>query len=377
MSFFDSFTEAPADPIFKLNGMYKADTRPDKLSFIIGYYLDENLKVPLLKSVAKAEEHLVKQKLPREYLPIEGDKELVTEIGKLVFGSEKEMMGVQTVGGTGALYLAAKVVKQWTEVVAIPDPTWVNHTGIFSLAGFKCETYPYYDRGELHFEEMVKKMRSLPEGSAVLLHTNCHNPSGFDLSHKQWQQLSDLFKKRRLFPLFDMAYQGFSDEPEADAYAPRLFLDEGHEFALTYSCAKNFSLYSERVGALYVVSNNRDKIAALHSQVKRNIRGIYSNPPSHGATIVKRILKSEQLRTEWLEELAQMRKRMEKMRALFADVMQAEFVRKGKGLFCLTNLPYATIERLRSEEAIYIAEDGRINLTGLTEENLKLLSKVL
>lgn len=379
MSFFQQLQELPPDPIFGLSKEFKKDPRPNKYTLITGYFRDENLITPVLETVSDVERALAEQKPSREYLPIDGDQELVTEIGKLVFGNHFEKMpvcGVQTVGGTGALFLVGKLAKTWTDTIGISDSTWVNHWGVFSLAGFKTVAYPYYADKELAFANCIKALKELPEKACVLLHTNCHNPTGCDFSKQQWQELSTLIKKKNLFPILDMAYQGFSGEPEEDAYAPRLFLEEGHEFALTYTCAKNFSLYSERVGALFVVG--KENIDAVRSEIKFHIRGSYSNPPIHGAHIVKTILRTPELRTKWLGELKIMRARMQTIRQKFVESMVTkapgagwEKIANGRGLFCYSQIKKEAIKRLRDEKGFYIAGDSRINLTGLNEQNLE------
>lgn len=379
MSFFKQLQKLPPDPIFGLSKQFKKDPRPDKYTLIMGYFFNENLTTPVLETVSDVEKILAEQKFSREYLSIDGDQELVKEIGKLVFGERFEefpICGIQTVGGTGALFLAGKLAKTWTDTIGIPDPTWANHLGIFSLAGFKTAVYPYYANKELAFANCIKALKKLPEKSCVLFHTNCHNPTGCDFSKEQWQELSTLIKEKNLFPILDMAYQGFSGEPKEDAYAPRLFLKEGHEFALSYTCAKNFSLYSERVGVLFVVG--KENIDAIRSEIKLHIRGSYSNPPIHGALIVKTILQVPELKVKWLDELKTMRIRMQAIRKKFVKLMIEEVpetgwekIANGRGLFFYSEMKKEAIKRLRDEKGFYIAEDSRVNLTGLNDQNLE------
>lgn len=381
MSPYTSIPELPPDPIFGLTASFKADPRPNKFTFITGYYREENLRTPLLKSIAQVEKELVSQKLQREYLPIHGDQEFIDELGKLIFGEgmkSDRIFGIQTVGGTGALYLAGRLASLWTNQIAISNPTWINHWGIFSAAGLKTEGYPYYENKKLQFDWCIEKFENLPERSCVLLHTSCHNPTGLDFSKEQWQEIVEVFEKKRLFPILDMAYQGFAKTPEEDAFPARLFLAKGHEFALTYTCAKNFSIYGERGGALYVVANSPKKLAAIASQLNSMARSIYSNPPMHPAYLVKTVLKTPELRKMWLDELEQMRKRMIKIRKDFIALISSkdpqggwEGLAHGHGLFCLSELSPQAIQRLREEKALYLAADGRINLTGLNQGNLE------
>jgi aspartate/tyrosine/aromatic aminotransferase len=380
MSPFESMPELPPDPIFGLTATFKADTRQNKYTFITGYFRGENLKTPLLKSVDEVEKGLVAQKYSREYLPILGDQEFIDELGKLIFGKERRerIFGMQTVGGTGALYLAGRLASLWTNQIAISNPTWPNHWGIFSAAGLKTEGYPYYEHKKLQIDWCLEKLETLPAGSCVLLHTSCHNPTGLDFTREQWLQVAELCEKKRLFAILDMAYQGFSKTPEEDAFPARHFLSKGLEFALTYTCAKNFSIYGERGGALYVVADSPKKLDVISSQLSAIARSIYSNPPMHPALLVKTVLKTPHLYQNWLEELEQMRKRMIKIRKDFTAMMVSkdpeggwEEVGKGHGLFCCSELSPDSIGRLRDEKALYLAADGRINLTGLNQNNLE------
>ena len=381
MSPYDSIQELPSDPIFGLSAKFLKDPRQNKYTFVTGYFRGDNLVTPVLDTVAEVELALAKERMKREYLPISGDKKFCDLLGHLIFGGrydESEMAAIHTVGGTGALYLAGRLATHFTDQIAISQPTWSNHWNIFTHAGLKTEPYPYYLDRKLHFDWCLEKLNSLAERACVLLHTSCHNPTGMDLTKEQWMELSALMKKKRLFPLFDMAYLGFSGEPDDDAFAPRYFFDEGHAFALTFTAAKNFSIYSERVGALYFAGDPK-KMEAVRSHVMASIRGSYSNPPVHGACIVKRILSEPELKKRWIEELKGMRKRMDGIRARFTDLLTKkdpnggwEFIRNGKGLFFFSELTPKSIEKLRVEKGLYIAEDGRVNLTGLNDSNLEL-----
>ncbi len=385
MRFFEQITQLPPDPIFGLSAAFKADPRPNKHSFIVGYFCDENLQTPLLDSVVEIERRLAEEKHKREYLPIDGDPEYVEAIANLVFGkTEERICGAQTIGGTGALFLAGKLAKLWTDQIAISNITWANHWKIFTLAGLQTPKYPYYEKKELQFEKMVEHFSTLPENSCVLLHATCHNPTGFDLTKDQWKRLQEVTEKHHLFPIFDLAYQGFASNPEEDAYGPRLFLEKGGEFALTYSCAKNFSLYGERAGALFVVGESPQKIKALRTQLKAFIRASYSNPPVHAASIVKGILQDGVLQGKWLSELAAMRERVQKVRNEFVDLMVKkdpegnwEPIRKGNGLFCYSELSKTAVETLREKHGFYIAGDGRINVTGISQENIEAFTDAI
>ncbi|NGX26464.1 MAG: Aspartate aminotransferase [Chlamydiae bacterium] len=385
MGIFEKIPELPVDPILGITAAFKADPHPGKCSFIIGFYRDEHLKTPILETVAEVEKRIAEARLKREYLPIDGDPEFVNAIEELVFGkTEDRICGVQTIGGTGALALSGQLATKWTDQIAISNLTWANHWKIYQMAGLKTEPYPYYEERHLCFEKMIENLSSLPEKSCVLVHTNCHNPTGLDLSHDEWQTLLEVTEKKNLFPILDMAYQGFSAAPEQDAYGPRLFLEKGVEFALTYTCAKNFSLYGERAGALFVVGESKKKMEAVRSQIKSMIRGTYSNPPIHPAAVVKGILRDATLHEKWLTELSVMRQRMHAIREAFIDRMikkdpegNWEPIRSGKGLFCNTELSTKAIEKLRKEKGIYFAADGRINLTGINQENIEVITDAI
>lgn len=381
MSLYDQIPLMPPDPIFGVSAAYLADSRPDKLTLVTGYFRDKELKVPLMRCVAEVEERISEAKIRREYLPIVGDLEFIDHIGELSFGEQYDnevIGGFQTVGGTGALCLAGKLISRFTKQIAISNHTWANHWNIFKAAGLNTESYPYYQNKQLLFTDMVMALEKLSEGSAVLLHACGHNPTGLDLSHEQWQELAALFKRRRLYPVIDMAYQGFCKQPHEDAYGPRLFFEKGIEFALTYTCSKNFSVYGERVGALYFVVHDKEALEKVKSQIKVMIRQIYSEPPTHAAEIVKGVLGDSHLKAEWLTELAEMRERMAQARKDFVAAITHkdpgggwEALAEGSGLFAMTELDQLAVERLRDERGIYATVGGRVNLTGLNMANLE------
>lgn len=381
MSLYDSIALLPPDPIFGLGELYQADTRPDKLTLVTGYYRDQDLKVPLLDTVAQVEKRIAEQKLCREYLPIEGDSEYIRFIGELVFGGDYDetlIFGLQTVGGTGALRECGNLIRTFSKQIFVSDYTWANHRNIFKGARLDVFSYPYYANKKLLFEEMLKAFEGLEKGTPILLHANSHNPTGLDLSEQQWKEVAALVKNKELYPVIDMAYQGFSKEPHEDAFGARLFFDEGIEFALTYTCSKNFSLYGERAGALFFVLSDSKWMENVKSQVKASIRQSYSEPPVHSAEIVKGILKDAALKAHWLEELSQMRQRLYKVREDFVSLISHkdpegnwDNLKNGTGPFCNTELSAESVEKLRVEKGIYTTGSGRINLTCLNLINLE------
>jgi aspartate/tyrosine/aromatic aminotransferase len=380
---FDLAKGSPPDAIFGLVQTFLADKRPNKMSLLVGFFRTEEGKTPVLPCVKEAEAALLEKEDAKEYLPIDGHAAYLARLGALIFGEklwehhQAQICCAQTVGGTGALSLFADFIKkEGAQEIWISDPTWANHLNIFPQAALKVVRYPYYDvqKQTLDFNALLNALAQAPKQAIILLHSNCHNPTGFDLSLDQWRELSELFLERELFPFFDMAYQGFGEGEEKDAAAVRYFLEAGHSLAVAYSCAKNFSLYGERVGALYVTGGNN--CHNVQSELKALIRANYSNPPLHGAAIVAEILGSLSLKKSWQSELHAMRARMAQMRQAFVDALRrqnipCDFMRQTKGLFCFTGLNKAQVQRLAESHAIYLPGDGRINITELNQSNLE------
>lgn len=381
-SFFASTALAPADPIFGLVSAFKQDPRPNKLSLVVGYYCDETGHVPVLETVRMAEKRLCEKAPHKEYLSITGEEHYLSQIGELLFGFscqelEPRLVRAQTVGGTGALRQFADLYfHEVGKQVCLADPTWANHRGIFTAAGFAITLYPHYNRAShgMDFDKVLDTLHKLEEKTLIVFHASCHNPTGIDFTLEQWKVLSALCLKKRLFPLFDMAYQGFGQGLEKDAEAIHLFAKEGHELAVCYSCAKNFSLYGERVGALFLLASSSATEERIMSQLKQLIRRSYSNPPRHGAEIVKELLSDEWLKAKWKEELTQIRTRMKKIRGTLAETLKKKipgqdvsFVTHSHGLFCYTGLAKEAVEKLKEKHAIYLPSDGRINITALNE----------
>ena len=384
--FFHTITPAALDPIFGLTALFNADKRPDKINLGAGQYRNDQQITPVLESVKLAETFLLREEVTKEYLPIAGDSAYLNKVGALVFGEffwvgeSKRVSRIQTLGGTGGLRVGGDFLKQEVgEKVAISDPTWPNHRGIFTSCKMVVDAYPYYDirTQKLEFDRMVQYLKSLTPGTAVILHACCHNPTGADLSMDQWKVLLKLFKEHGLLPFFDFAYQGFGSSLEEDAKVIRLFAAEGMEMLVACSHSKNFGLYSERIGALYVVTESAKIAEAVQSKLKTIARANYSNPPRHGAAIVAHILSTPVLKTMWEQEVEGMRSRIEKMRRLFVEALASRSLKRSYlyladrvGMFCFSGLKKEEVERLQKEYAIYMPLDGRINIAGLSEENL-------
>ncbi len=381
MKFFENVEIAPTDPIFGLSLAFKEDVRADKVNLGAGVYKTADLKPLILASVKKAEERLLLEETSKEYLPIDGDKTFVDLSKKFLFGplADESIYGAQSVGGTGALFVGGAFLQGLSSGrIFLSDPTWDNHQRIFSRAGFKLETYPYYDAKNhgFDFEGMCAAINQMEPKDVILLHGCCHNPTGFDPTMEQWKEICALVKKRNIFPFFDAAYIGFKEEPERDSAPIRLFINEGVECFVAQSYAKNCSLYAERVGALYAVCADKFAAEKVGSQLKVLMRGLYSNPPAHGAHTVAMILGDDKLRTLWQEELATMRERIGEMRKAFLSALMANakqefgFIAQQKGMFSYTGLKQHEVEQLTADYGIYLPKDGRVNIAGLNTENL-------
>jgi aspartate/tyrosine/aromatic aminotransferase len=369
--FFHEVAEAPPDPIFGLLGAFQADVRKEKVNLMVGIYKDERLRAEPLSSVKR----VVVGMEVADYLPIDGLAELVELLGPVVFGGgwdRERMYGAHTVGGTGALRVGGEfLVQEVTKVCAVPNHTWPNHR-LLERAGMTLKTYPYYSREKRGFdvEALLGFLRGLPKKTAVMLHACCHNPTGCDPNEREWREISRVMKEGQLVPFFDFAYQGLGEGVEKDAEAIRLFVREGHEMLVAYSCSKNFSMYSQRVGALFVVGENTGVKMGVGSQVKRIIRALYSNPPEYGARVVVEVLKKE--RELWLKDLEGMRARLGNMRRVLVEKLGSEFdyLQGHKGMFSFIDLDKGQVKRLIDEYAIYMTDNGRISVAGLSRENV-------
>jgi aromatic-amino-acid transaminase len=390
MSLFSAVEMAPRDPILGLNEQFNADPNPQKVNLGVGVYYDENGKLPLLKCVAAAEQQLVEAAKPRGYLPIDGIAAYDAAVQALVFGADsaavkaKRVATVQALGGTGGLKLGADFLKQIKPdaQVLISAPSWENHRALFTRAGFDVAEYPYYDatkrnEGGIDFAGMKSALQATPAGTIVVLHACCHNPTGYDLSPAQWDQVVTLVKARGLVPLLDMAYQGFGQGIAEDGAAVAKFVAAGLDCFVATSFSKSFSLYGERVGALSVVCENAEEAARVLSQLKVTIRTNYSNPPIHGAQIVATVLSTPALRAQWEQELAGMRQRIKAMReALVAKLAAAgvkqdfSFVARQQGMFSYSGLNKDQMQRLRSEFGVYGVDSGRICVAALNPKNI-------
>jgi aromatic-amino-acid transaminase len=385
---------APSDPILGVTEAFVADQSPKKVNLGVGVYYDNDGRIPVLECVRHAESERLKAVAPRGYLPIDGIAAYDKAVQALVFGRESKalqenrIVTVQALGGTGGLKVGADFLKRISPQaeVWISDPSWENHRQLFEAAGFKVNTYPYYDAKThgLNFAGMQKALAELPAGSIVVLHACCHNPTGVDLTPEQWPAVLDIVKARGLVPFLDLAYQGFADGLEQDAFAARLFADAMSPVFLSSSFSKSFSLYGERVGAVSVVAGSTEEALRVLSQVKRIVRTNYSNPPTHGGQIVATILGNPQLASLWDRELGAMRERIKEMRKQLVQTIHQKapgtdfsFVLKQRGMFSYSGLTREQVGRLRSEFSIYAIDTGRICVAALNTKNVDFIADAI
>lgn len=392
MSLFAAVEMAPRDPILGLNEQFNADTNPAKVNLGVGVYTDENGKLPLLACVKAAEQQLIEASRARGYLPIDGIAAYDKAVQGLVFGEASPLVAagrvatVQALGGTGGLKVGADFLKRVnpSAKVLISDPSWENHRALFTNAGFTVETYPYYDADKrgVNFEAMLACLNSAAAGTVVVLHACCHNPTGYDISAAQWEQVIAAVKSRNLVAFLDMAYQGFGDGIAEDGAVIAQFVAADIDFFVSTSFSKSFSLYGERVGALSVVCSSKEETARVLSQLKIAIRTNYSNPPTHGAQVVATVLTTPALRAQWEQELAGMRNRIKAMRGALVEQLKAagvtadmSFITTQRGMFSYSGLSKPQMERLRNEFGVYGVDSGRICVAALNEKNIRYVTE--
>ena len=387
MTLFTAVELAPRDPILGLIEQFNADPNPAKVNLGVGVYYDDNGKLPLLHCVQAAEAQMMASPKPRGYLPIEGIAAYDAAVKALVFGATSEpvtsgrVATAQGIGGTGGLKIGADFLKKLSPnaKVLISDPSWENHRGLFTQAGFEVESYPYYDADKrgVNFEGMLTALNAAPAGTIVVLHACCHNPTGYDITAAQWDQVIAAIKAKQLTPFLDMAYQGFGHGITEDGAVIGKFVASGLDFLVSTSFSKSFSLYGERVGALSVLCQSKDEADRVMSQLKLVIRTNYSNPATHGGTVVAMVLNTPALRAQWEGELAEMRVRIKAMRQKLVDGLKAagvkqdmNFITRQIGMFSYSGLTKDQMVRLRSEFGVYGLDSGRMCVAALNSKNI-------
>lgn len=378
---------APRDPILGLNEQFAADANPHKVNLGVGVYFDDAGKLPLLRCVQAAEATLMATPKARGYLPIDGIAAYDAAVQGLVFGAGSEPLSsrrvatVQALGGTGGLKIGADFLKRINPgaKVLISDPSWENHRALFVNAGFVVETYPYYDPAAraVNFAGMKAALESAAPGTVIVLHACCHNPTGYDITSTQWDEVVSLVRARGLVAFLDMAYQGFGHGIAEDGAVVGKFVAAGLRFFVSTSFSKSFSLYGERVGALSVLCGDADEASRVLSQLKIVIRTNYSNPPTHGGAVVATVLNTPELRALWESELSEMRDRIKTMRQALVDGLKAAGVKQGMGfitdqigMFSYSGLNKNQMIRLRSEFGVYGTDTGRMCVAALNSKNI-------
>jgi aromatic-amino-acid transaminase len=387
MSLFTAVEMAPRDPILGLNEQFNADTNPNKVNLGVGVYYDDEGKLPLLQCVRAAEKQMMEAPKARGYLPIDGIAAYDSAVQVLVFGADSEpvkskrVATVQALGGTGGLKIGADFLKRVNPdaKVLISDPSWENHRALFTQAGFTVEAYPYYNAAKrgIDFDGMLTALGVAPEGTIVVLHACCHNPTGYDIEPAQWDQVIGVVKARKLVTFLDMAYQGFGEGIAEDGAVIGKFVAAGLDIFVSTSFSKSFSLYGERVGALSVLCRDKDEAARVLSQLKVMIRTNYSNPPTHGGQVVAMVLNTPELRSLWERELAGMRQRIKATRhAMVAKLKAAgvtqdmSFIIHQVGMFSYSGLGKHQMERLRNEFSVYGTDTGRMCVAAVNSKNI-------
>ncbi|HXE50994.1 MAG TPA: amino acid aminotransferase [Ramlibacter sp.] len=387
MSLFTAVEMAPRDPILGLNEQFNADTNPHKVNLGVGVYYDDHGKLPLLECVHAAEKQMMHAPKARGYLPIDGIAAYDSAVKNLVFGAESEpvktgrVATVQALGGTGGLKVGADFIRKLNPKakVLISDPSWENHRALFSQAGFTVESYPYYNAAKrgIDFDGMLTALNVAPEGTVVVLHACCHNPTGYDITPAQWDQVIAAVKARKLVPFLDMAYQGFGYGITEDGAVIGKFVASGQNFFVSTSFSKSFSLYGERVGALSVLCQDKEEAGRVMSQLKIVIRTNYSNPPTHGGQIVATVLNTPELRAVWEKELGEMRLRIKQMRIALVEKLKAagvkqdmSFITQQIGMFSYSGLTKDQMVRLRNEFGVYGTDTGRMCVAALNSKNI-------
>ena len=385
---FEALPEPKADAILALMTAFRADTREDKMDLGVGIYKDAAGKTPVMHAVKSAEKALLDSQDTKAYVSPVGSASFCAAMIEQVFGSDADtsrIRAAQSVGGSGALRILADLLKKGRPDadIWVSDPTWPNHIPLLSAAGYTLNTFPYYDAqtGSVDLDGMLSTLGNAKAGDIVVLHGCCHNPTGADLTMAQWDKVIDLLLSNDLFPLVDLAYQGFGDGLEEDAAAIRLMAKRLPEMVVAASCSKNLGLYRERVGAAIVVAKDEASVSRAHGLMSTVIRANYSMPPDHGANSTEIIMNDAELNKNWREELESMRVRMTRLRQEFSEAMRKrsnsdrfDYIATQKGMFSRLPLNTAQLEQLRAEHGIYIVGDGRINVAGLPEDSMDELA---
>jgi aromatic-amino-acid transaminase len=385
---FETLTAAQPDKIIALMAQFRDDPRPGKIDLGVGVYKDAKGHTPIMAAIREAEKLLYERQSTKTYIGMAGDTLFNAEMIGLVFGEDADrgrIRAAQAPGGSGALRILAELIARSKAgaTVWLSDPTWPNHVPLIGAAGLATKQYPYFDAatGTVRFDAMMEALKGAAAGDVVVLHGCCHNPTGANLDHEQWGAVADLLVSRGLFPFVDLAYQGFGDGLEEDAFGVRLLASRVPEMAVAASCSKNFAVYRDRVGTAFLLGRNSAEADIAFSQLLSVARGMYSMPPDHAAAAIRIVLEDEKLAASWKSELETMRQRMVSLREGFADALRRQsnsdrfdFIARHRGMFSRIGATPEQVERLRKEHGVYMVGDSRINVAGLPEDRLDKLA---
>jgi len=385
---FESLQAASADAILGLIAEHSNDPRAEKIDLGVGVYRTAAGETPVLDVVKRAEQILIDTQVTKSYIGTAGAADFNAAMQALTFGAaspDDRLTTIQTPGGSGSLRVAAGMVLRASPhaSVWVSEPTWANHVPLLTGAGVKLKPYPYYDTEKhvVKIDDMLATLRKAPAGDIVLLHACCHNPSGLDPSVEEWQAIADVLVEGKLIPFLDMAYQGFVENLDDDAYPVRLMAERVPEMLVASSCSKNFGLYRDRVGILSLLTTDSAARDIVSTQVNNLVRTIYSVPPDHGAAVVSLILNDDELRSAWIEELAEMRERIRAMRVLLHDALLEKapdhdfsHLVRATGMFCFLGVTAEQVARLKKDFGVYMVDSSRINVAGITPDNVNYLA---
>ena len=386
---FESLQMVPADAILGLIAEHANDPRPDKIDLGVGVYRTAAGETPVLSSVKKAEQRLLETQASKAYLGTAGAPDFNAAMQGLAFADSvpgERLVTLQSPGGSGALRVAAGLILRARPdaTVWVSEPTWANHIPLLGGAGLTLEPYPYYDtaRHALEIEPMLEAVRAIPKGDVILFHACCHNPSGLDPSEDEWRAITEIVVERELMPFIDMAYQGFATGIEEDAFIVRHMAERVPEMIVCNSCSKNFGLYRDRVGTISMLAEDASTAKVLASNANNYVRTLYSVPPDHGAAVVSIILGDAGLRDEWLGEVTEMRSRLDDMSRLLSDklaerVPERDFSHlvRTRGMFCFLGISTEQVSRIKSDYGVYMVASSRINVAGITPDNVDYLAE--
>ncbi|HEY0629697.1 MAG TPA: aromatic amino acid transaminase [Sphingomicrobium sp.] len=373
--FFDALGDVQSDSLLALIAMANADPRPDKIDVGVGVYRDGVGNTPILRAVKAAEKLLWEQQQSKSYIGGFGDKRYTELLRPIVLGrhaDDERIAGLHTPGGCGALSLGFKLIATANPgaKVLVGTPTWPNHIPVIQAAGLNISEYRFYDRLETRicFDEMLAAFDAGRKGDVVLLHGCCHNPTGADLDLDQWRQLVEVVTRRGLTPLVDIAYQGLGRGFAEDAAGLHLLLDACDEVVIAQSCDKNFGVYRDRVGSLFLKTASAGQSKRAMDHTIQIAREMWSMPPDHGAAAVRIVLDTPELRADWDIEVGEMRDRINRIRGRIAAADERLAYIGGQfGMFSMLPVSKDQVVKLREDHAIYMADSGRFNVIGMAD----------